>query len=516
MNDPAQTAKGFVTHPVTGERLYRTGDVGRYLPGGVIEFLGRRDSQVKIQGHRIELGEIETVLAACPGVASAVAAVQRPAGGSPRLVAYVVPEPGATLDDDELGARLGRKLPDYMVPRTIARLERLPLSSNGKVDRKALPAIGQDDRGTERRSEPSREPLDATEAELLAIWARVLKLERVGVNDDFFDLGGHSFEAVRVVGLVRELLGVSLSLGDIWEGRTVACLAERIRAGRDEPLSCLVDIKPRGTGTPLLLVHPAGGHVLCYRELAARLGCSVLAFQAPGLDGRRPALESISELARVYVEHLEEHGPEGAVILGGWSSGGLVAHEMAVQLRARGRSVEGVVIMDSPAPLVHRPIADDVLFEWFLGDLSLEPALQASVQALDRTGLTERQQLEQAAEVMRRHDVDLGADVEQLAAIYQVFKGIVRGSRAHHAHAVDADLLVLRAEQGVVQEFEHHPFADDADWGWRKLTRGTIVTGAVEATHYTLLRAPAVDVVVSLVDSWISRTRASDHATPVA
>jgi amino acid adenylation domain-containing protein len=239
--DPEKTAASFITHPRTGERLYRTGDLGRYLPGGDIEFLGREDSQVKVRGYRVELGEIEAALCRHPAVREAVVmafAGDRP--GDKRLAAYVVigaaaavsplpetgslvtPDPQATPEINELREHLRRSLPDYMVPAAFVFLPALPLTANGKVDRQALPRPGQ------RRPEERRRyvaPRSQVETVLATICGEALGVERLGVDDDFFELGGDSLMAVRAIFRIRKAVGVELPVRSFFDAPTVAGLA---------------------------------------------------------------------------------------------------------------------------------------------------------------------------------------------------------------------------------------------------------------------------------------------------
>ena len=233
--DPELTAGSFVTHggpavdgaPQPGERLYRTGDWGRYLPDGSIEFLGRRDSQVKIQGHRIELGEIESVLAAFPGVASAVVLALGEARDLRSLAAFYVPsgtDPSHAVDPDALRAHAEERLAPYMVPRSLVALERLPLTANGKVDRKALAALAVTTDAPEERVAPRT----AVEEELAALWRELLEVDTVGVHDTLFDLGGNSLVAIRMLSRLHEAFQVEVSMTALFESPTVAGLADVI------------------------------------------------------------------------------------------------------------------------------------------------------------------------------------------------------------------------------------------------------------------------------------------------
>ncbi|MGW6727265.1 amino acid adenylation domain-containing protein [Nocardia sp. NPDC055029] len=223
---PALTAARFVADPYgrPGERLYRTGDVVRWSPAGELEYVGRADDQVKIRGHRIEPGEVEAVIAQVAGVARAVVVARRDRSGAHQLVAYVVPEPGATLSGPAVRAAAAATLPVQLVPAVVVVLAELPLTPNGKVDRKALPAPDF----TELVS--SRAPRDHREQVLCTVFAEVLELERVGIDDSFFDLGGHSLLGTRLLSRVRTVLGAELTVRDLFEAPTVAALSERVKS----------------------------------------------------------------------------------------------------------------------------------------------------------------------------------------------------------------------------------------------------------------------------------------------
>jgi len=247
LNRPELTAEKFVDNPFSddpGSRLYRTGDLVRWRPDATLEFLGRVDLQVKLRGFRIELEEIEAVLATHPGVGGAAAVVYERAPGDQRLVAYVVPEAGSSLDVEELRRLCKTRLAPYMVPSTFVQLEAFPTTPNRKLDRRALPAPDGARPDLERSYAPPETPIEES---LAAAWCEVLGVDRVGRDDDFFDLGGHSLIAVRMLGRVQEQLGVELPLGTVFEYPTVRELAVALtrqllgEAGDDELAELLAE-----------------------------------------------------------------------------------------------------------------------------------------------------------------------------------------------------------------------------------------------------------------------------------
>ncbi len=227
--DPAQTAEKFIADPFGGEpggRLYRTGDRARYRVDGNLEFLGRSDTQVKIRGFRIEQGEVESALAAHPDVREAVVAVREDVPGDRRLVAYVVPRGEGGLDAADLRAFVRGKLPDYMVPAAFVTLAELPVTANGKLDRKALPAPQHD----RREGEPVALPETVLERTIAAIWREILGLDHVGVDDNFFELGGHSLLMAEVLAKLRQQVDVPFSMVDLFRHPTIRTLAGHLGA----------------------------------------------------------------------------------------------------------------------------------------------------------------------------------------------------------------------------------------------------------------------------------------------
>jgi amino acid adenylation domain-containing protein len=228
LNRPELTLERFVSDPFSredGARMYRTGDLARYREDGIIEYLGRADNQVKVRGYRIELGEIESVLAGCPAVQSCVVLAREDTPGDKQLVGYIVGRAGVSPDVEELRNFLKERLPDYMVPAKFLYIESFPLTPNGKVDRKALPAPAQQEI---RVNQVSAHPRTVTEEKLSAIWVELFKTENIGIHDDFFDLGGHSLLGIKLMSRIRDGFGVDLPVLSLFENPTIAGLAAAI------------------------------------------------------------------------------------------------------------------------------------------------------------------------------------------------------------------------------------------------------------------------------------------------
>ncbi len=490
-DDEEKTAKSFIYHQQTGERLYKTGDQGRYLPDGCIEFLGRLDSQVKIQGHRIELGEIESAIRSYDGIAEVIVVAQEGEQKHDKhLVAYVIPESDYERSPAEfislIEAHLKHKLPLYMLPKMWSVLSAFPVTVNGKIDREALARIEHVDI-SENRAHPVAMvvPRSETEQVLLELWSQVLPEIKFGVYDDFFDLGGQSFDAVRVMGMVQEHFGRPLSLGDMWHQRTIENLAKLLDDESEQGIQCLVSINTQGVGEPWFLVHPAGGYCVRYAELSERLLQPVFGFQAIGVDGRESPLTSIAEMASFYIEEMRKQQPHGPYRIGGWSSGGLIAFEMACQLRKQGKTVRPLLIMDCPSPHEHNSISRTEMLNWFFEDLALD--LPLSVLKGDNwDDLDNLTGLEQAIAKLAAAGVcDLDASL--LLPLFNVFSNVVVAGRNYYPEVHDIDMVLCRAEDGQVSEFSNHPHKDRDDWGWSLLTSGSVNARLMSGTHHTLL-----------------------------
>jgi hypothetical protein len=349
LNQPELTSKVFLPDPFTGDsdaRMYKTGDLARYLPDGNIVFFGRNDHQVKIRGFRIELGEIEARLTEHLLVDKA-AVITIGDGSDKRLVGYVV----AKLDDNlpnTLQSYLTSCLPEYMVPSAFVRLDDLPLSANGKLDRLRLPLPDSN----AMAHQPYEPPHGTTEAALMTIWLDLLYIDRIGRHDNFFMLGGHSLLAMRMVAQIQSLLGFKITLGTLFMAPTIAEMAPHLlTAGNNQEnaFNVLLPIKPRGNRFPLFCVHHGFGLSWGYIGLSKHLHLDqpIYGLQARGfVDGEQSAT-TLEDMALDYIEQIRRIQPHGPYCLLGYSFGGTVVHTMATYLELQGEQVALLAVMDT-------------------------------------------------------------------------------------------------------------------------------------------------------------------------
>ena len=357
LGQPGLTAERFVDDPfVAGERMYHAGDLARWRADGSVVYLGRSDHQVKLRGLRIELGEIETVAMASGLTRNASVIVREDRAGHQRLVGYLVPEPD--YDEADLRAYLLARLPDYMVPAAWVCLESLPTTSNGKLDRKALPQ-------PEFGKVTGRAPETPTELALAQLYTEVLGLaEMTDAEGDFFTLGGDSLLAVQLMSRIERQWGRDPGLGALFESPSVEGLAKAIDSSAEETDHGLQPLIRLATGdetlAPLFAVHPVGGIAWCYRQLAASLSPrrTVYGLQAPSLNPALTTPGSIDALAADYVDRLLATRAQGPYHLAGWSVGGIIAQAMAVRLQSLGKEVGVVAMFDSYPSECWRAAAD--------------------------------------------------------------------------------------------------------------------------------------------------------------
>lgn len=334
-------------------RIYKTGDLVRMLPDGNIEYLDRIDHQVKIRGYRIELLEVELQVAKLPDISLAAAKVQSDMQGNGRLIAYYVPhrkEFEVDSDTYEKWRRaLSEQLPEYMIPFDFVRLEQMPMTSTGKINRNQLPEVKEFKRPQHKKV---LHPRTSTEEFLTEIWRNALGIEELSMDDNFFELGGNSLLAVKVVTAIQKEKKLKLPLSSLFENSTIEKLAKLISDNQEKiKWHSLVPIKTTGSKTPIYLVHGGGLNVLNFKPLEKLMDDEqpIYALQALGLNGESNLLYSMEEIANHYIKEILNNDPVGPYALGGYSLGGLLAFEMARQLMAMGKQVSSLAILDTYA-----------------------------------------------------------------------------------------------------------------------------------------------------------------------
>jgi len=349
LNQTALTAERFIKDPFSqspNARLYKTGDLGTFSDNAEIRYLGRIDQQVKIRGHRIELGEIESQLVDMKTIQQAVVIAREDIPNNKRLVAYVI----LTANEDEditlWKNELGKHLPDYMVPADFVVLNEFPLTPNNKIDKKALP---KPELKAQVQNLTYDQPRGENEILIADIWSVVLGIKELSVNADFFELGGQSLLAVKVMIAIEKATGKRLPLATLFENATVTKLAKKIQSDQEEQWDALVPIKTSGTKPPVYLIHGGGLNVLFYKPIIKYLDQEqpIYGFQALGLSKSHEPLHTLEEISKAYISDLLKNNPEGPFYLAGYSFGGLIAFEMSKQLVAMGKKVNFVGIVDT-------------------------------------------------------------------------------------------------------------------------------------------------------------------------
>src|SRR6266404_1439831 len=504
------TAERFTPDPFSnnpGARLYRTGDLARWLPGGEIEFLGRTDYQVKIRGFRIELNEIDAMLNQHAAVEKAITIARENRAAGKHIVAYVVPKrtgnsstEGSAFDAKNLPLRLRDflkgQLPEYMIPSNIVVLDAMPLSPQGKVNLRALP-----DPSIEVIPHDSLEmPRTLLQARLVEIWEEVLNTSPIGITDDFFQIGGHSLLAVRMMTMIRNRLKRTLPLASLFRNPTIANLAKLLAQPSDgSASSVLVEIQPEGDEVPFFCVHPVGGSVFCYADLARMLGRERpfygLQAPAPGVFSEGALHKSgttMEQIATLYIRDIQRVRSGGPYLLGGWSVGGLIAFEMARQLNQQGETVGMLVLFDTHLPPQNREAIDErdelpILIR-FAADMSRligkdQGDLQEQFCSLDIN-----QQRAMLLDALKRDGVLAEeAPGQEMDDLLNVF--------TRNAMAVDRYCLQPGQQRIILFRAAEANAPEQLAQQWRRWAAGGVELCLTPGGHYSMLRRPNVSLV---------------------
>jgi amino acid adenylation domain-containing protein len=476
---PDLVEERFVDDPfseVPGARMYRTGDLGRYLPDGHIVFLGRADDQVKIRGYRVELGEVEAMLASHPDVTEAGAALKAGPAGDRRLVGYVVPRDGAELEESEMLAHARRLVPGFMVPARIVTLPALPLTPSGKLDRRALSDLA----GTASTGSGAEPPQTELERALATIWERILRVEQVALDDDFFALGGHSLLAVQLVHAIEQDLCRICTLPMLFRNGTLRNLANELQAGGVDATESMILRLGHGNGPPVYCLM--GIHQ--YQDLAEELApdyCLHGVFHpieqeifGSGSRWRAMARVSVQDVAARYLETIRREQPTGPYRLIGFCFGGVVAYETARQLRDEGQEVALLAMLDSTLQSVM---------------LGVRPNRFARVKRTLRRA-TERLPSRLQRRLYGEEWMSKGKQLERLRL--RIFH---RAMRSYQVSTYDGPMLLIKP-QASAKVYSARKVAPD--WGWSRYAL-SVKIAEVPSGHLTHLRRPSVRAVARAV-----------------
>jgi enterobactin synthetase component F len=505
---PELTAERFVADPFVGDgsRMYRTGDLVRWGDAGLLDFIGRADNQVKINGHRIELGEIESLLLQHTAVAEAAVVAHRNADSITSLAAYLVAERDCVIEMDALRGFLAGRVPTYMMPSSFLLLDAMPLTPNGKLDRRSLAVperVGRMDYA---------EPVTPVEKKLAALWQEILKVERVGLHDNFFELGGDSLSAAVMSALFPEHLQVELPLGSVFEAPTIADLAllvERLSSETQDPIGVMLALRTvsKNAHRPLFCIHPMAGISLGFSSLLRHLDPSmpVYGLQSRGLRSSDQLPASIEQIAADYLGEIRRVQPEGPYRLIGRSLGGLIGHSIVEQMQARGLEVEMLAMIDSyvfAGGELARPRNEAEEVRAVMSFLDTHPLHQDTPQTLK----------ELAAVVVQTYDphsIPLFQEIirnnpEFIYNLCAVMINHLALARQYVPGKIDVDLLYFQAME---KKGDLDGILDCSPSAWRRFIGGRIEVHELACHHEGVLDAVPAAQIGNTLRQWFSMPR---------
>ena len=462
--------------------MYRTGDLVAWNADGELDYRGRTDFQVKIRGFRIELGEIEAVLGSHPDVGTTVTVGRENQAGATVLVSYVVAAPGRDVDVDSLLRWASHSLPTHMVPTTFMVLDDIPLTAIGKLDRAALPA-------PELATRTYRAPDTAVEHTVCDIFADILRLDRVGMDDHFFELGGTSLSATRLSTQLGAATAATVPVTWIFTTPTPAGIVAALRAegadsaGTDAAFDVLLPLRTEGTGEPLFCVHPISGIAWSFSGLAAHLDRPLYGLQSPALSSVEPLPDSIEEWALLYLKEIRAVQPEGPYHLLGWSLGGVIAHAMAVQLQEDGEDVAVLAMLDSTLSSASTAVATPATAADLLGGFV----------GADEVDLTEPVDLHQLARTLfERSAPQTPLDPARIDRIVDAAITSLTLDAAYHPRRFDGTITYFTAAQD-------DPTGTAGASSWDQAVTGSVDNHPVDATHWRMTEDRALAVIADTV-----------------
>lgn len=490
----ALTTKRFIANPFSTDsnsRLYRSGDRARYRPDGVIEFLGRIDQEIKVRGFRIDPIEIEEALCREHSISQARVISRGQSAEEKVLVAYIVSS-DSDLEESDAKSFLQGFLPSHLIPSRIVLVEKLPVTENGKIDDRSLIALETYDAPPQ---ESERAPKGETEMRMAAIWQKVLSQETVPANRSFFDLGGHSLQALKLFNQIDQEFGKKLPLSTLFEAPTVEQLAARFAP--QEPVTAtpasVTALQKTGSKTPLFCIHGGDGGTLIYRQLADGLAQDrpFYTLEAPALSGEGDVAPTIEETARTYLKQIRSVQQEGPYLLGGYCFGGIVVYEIAQQLKAMGEEIELLCLFDTDNPSVaprYLSLTERASRQW---SESADDSWVGKVGKLSGRfgeGLVNKlktQGEKAAASVVSSTGMDASPKLQTVI----VREAHDRAMRRYSPKAYNGDVVLFTAEdQGDGVIYPPH-------LGWEGYVRGKLEVATIPGQHLTIFQEPHVTIL---------------------
>ncbi|MFN6559109.1 MAG: non-ribosomal peptide synthetase [Nostoc sp. ChiSLP01] len=486
------TQERFIDNPfITGTKLYKTGDLVRYLKDGNLEYFGRYDEQVKIRGFRVELGEIATILAQHPNVQECVVIASDDAQENQRLIAYIV------TDKQDIAVQilpdLEQKLPNYMLPSSFVVLDALPLTPNGKVDKLSLTT---DEVIRPNITQSFLAPRNFTELSLVKLWENLLNTNPIGVKDNFFDLGGHSFLAVRLMAQIQDKFGHNLTLSTLFENPTIEKLAIIVsQPSRHSSNSPLVTINSSGDKIPFFCMHGAGGGINNYSKLSRRLGEDYPFYALEHtLEQDLPEIISVEETATRYLKEIRQVQPNGPYFLGGHCYGGVIAFEMAQQLQRQGQTVGLLVLIDTiqSETRIESTKDDDAKFLLRMAEsIKTNNNIDFSIPFEELRGLPLNEQFHLINK--KANFIFSDTEVEDFLHYYKLFRAHVQAMRDYVPQVYPQSITLFRAKEEIIHDFDNPEWStDDPLLGWGKYSSQPIQVIEVPGDHFSIFVEPHI------------------------
>ncbi|MBD2137716.1 amino acid adenylation domain-containing protein [Anabaena sp. FACHB-1237] len=512
LNRPELTAEKFIESPFSAnQKIYKTGDLARYLPDGNIEYLGRIDHQVKIRGFRIELGEIEAVINDYLQINQSVVIAKADKLGNQNLVAYLLVKNDFELQ--ELRSYLKSKLPDYMIPNAFVVLESFPLTPNGKVDRKALP---EPELNRENLQSSYQAPRTASEVILCEIFSELLNINPVGVHDNFFDLGGHSLLAVRLMALIQDRFKVNLPLAILFQSPTVEQLALLVNENNVKIANhTLIPMQTQGNKPPLFFIPGAGGNVIYLHSLAQALGTErpFYGLQPKGLNGEEELDNSVEAMANTYIQAMKKLQPQGPYFIAGHSFGGYVAYEVGRQLQAQSDKIGYILEVDTLAPKEKKYSQEKNMQEWQWLAMMLQQGEGLYGQKIgvipeDLEKITDDDELYNYALklLINAGILPPGSLVKQLRGIVTVYKANNDTKYVvNEQNCEKLPIVLFRSQGGFGEELDvmKEDWFNLEDWGWSDYANKSVNVEWIPGDHHTMMAIPHVEILAEKMRNYL-------------